>query len=101
MPAKLTTLYAVWGYDTDEDGTADVKETTYTLTYNANGGKFTEEKETKEVTVVAQDGYKLLARKGFPPMRKRIGMARRPLSCSWVGLLPNSKRFTASTMNGL
>ena len=56
MPAKLTTLYAVWGYDTDEDGTADVKETTYTLTYNANGGKFTEEKETKEVTVVAQDG---------------------------------------------
>ncbi|MFQ9410193.1 MAG: hypothetical protein ACLR1T_02915 [Evtepia gabavorous] len=26
MPAKLTTLYAVWGYDTDEDGTADVKE---------------------------------------------------------------------------
>lgn len=53
MPAKLTTLYAVWGYDTDEDGTADVKETTYTLTYNANGGKFTEEKETKEVTVVA------------------------------------------------
>ena len=47
MPAKLTTLYAVWGYDTDEDGTADVKETTYTLTYNANGGKFTEKRRPK------------------------------------------------------
>ena len=72
MPAKLTTLYAVWGYDTDEDGTADVKETTYTLTYNANGGKFTEEKETKEVTVVAQDGYKLLAsgEEGLPTHAK-------------------------------
>lgn len=72
MPAKLTTLYAVWGYDTDEDGTADVKEDPHTLTYNANGGKFTEEKETKEVTVVAQDGYKLLAsgEEGLPTHAK-------------------------------
>lgn len=53
-------------------GTADVKEDPHTLTYNANGGKFTEEKEAKEVTVVAQDGYKLLAsgEEGLPTHAK-------------------------------
>lgn len=32
------TVYAVWGLDTDNDGNADVIQTKYTLTYNANGG---------------------------------------------------------------
>ena len=32
------TLYAVWGYDKDEDGTPDALEDSYSLTYNANGG---------------------------------------------------------------
>ncbi|AIZ56298.1 hypothetical protein Mpt1_c04040 [Candidatus Methanoplasma termitum] len=32
------TLYAVWGYDRNGDGIPDILETTYTLTYNANGG---------------------------------------------------------------
>lgn len=37
MPAKLTTLYAVWGYDANEDGTPDVEETDkYSLTYDTN-----------------------------------------------------------------
>ncbi len=34
------TVYAAWGYDEDNDGTADVLET-YTLTYDLNGGKGT------------------------------------------------------------
>ena len=34
------TVYAAWGYDENDDGTADVLET-YTLTYNLNGGKET------------------------------------------------------------
>ncbi|MCD8049379.1 MAG: InlB B-repeat-containing protein, partial [Clostridia bacterium] len=33
-----TTVYAVWGYDENENGTPDVDEDTYTLTYDANGG---------------------------------------------------------------
>ena len=32
------TLYAVWGYDKDKDGTPDVFEENYTLTYDINGG---------------------------------------------------------------
>lgn len=36
--SQNTTLHAVWGYDTDNDGTADVNETKRTVTYNANGG---------------------------------------------------------------
>ncbi len=32
------TVYAVWGYDTNENGTPDVEEDWYTLTYDANGG---------------------------------------------------------------
>ena len=32
------TVYAAWGYDTDDDGNPDVTETKYTLTYHANGG---------------------------------------------------------------
>lgn len=72
MPSQNTTLYAVWGYDTDRDGTADVKETTYTLTYDANGGKFAGEQKTKAVTVVAQNGYQLLAsgEEGLPTHEK-------------------------------
>ena len=31
-------VYAVWGYDTNENGTPDVEEDWYTLTYDANGG---------------------------------------------------------------
>ena len=38
--SQNTTLHAVWGYDTDNDGTADVNETKRTVTYNANGGMF-------------------------------------------------------------
>ena len=34
------TVYAAWGYDEDNDGTADVLET-YSLTYDLNGGKET------------------------------------------------------------
>ena len=32
------TVYAAWGYDTNGNGTPDVEETPYTLTYDANGG---------------------------------------------------------------
>lgn len=32
------TVYAVWGLDSNGDGKADVTETWYTLTYDANGG---------------------------------------------------------------
>ena len=35
------TLYAVWGYDKDKDGTPDVLENSYSLTYNENGGEGT------------------------------------------------------------
>lgn len=38
--SQNTTLHAAWGYDTDNDGTADVNETKRTVTYNANGGTF-------------------------------------------------------------
>ena len=31
-------VYAAWGYDTNGNGTPDVEEDTYTLTYDANGG---------------------------------------------------------------
>ncbi len=33
-----TTVYAVWGYDTNGNGTADAVEGAFTLTYDANGG---------------------------------------------------------------
>jgi uncharacterized repeat protein (TIGR02543 family) len=32
------TVYAVWGYDTNDNGTPDVFEPLYTLSYDANGG---------------------------------------------------------------
>lgn len=32
------TVYAAWGYDTNNNNIPDVKETKYTLTYHANGG---------------------------------------------------------------
>lgn len=62
-----TTFYAVWGWDTDADGAADVTETTYTLTYNANDGTFSNQQEIKTVTVVAQTGYPLLTDKDELP----------------------------------
>ncbi|MEE0435717.1 MAG: VWA domain-containing protein, partial [Peptococcaceae bacterium] len=34
------TVYAVWGYDENGNGTPDVEESSYTLTYDANGGAF-------------------------------------------------------------
>ena len=61
-----TTLYAAWGYDTDNDGTADVNETKYTVTYNANGGTFGSD-ETKTETVPAQDRYRLNTTAEFKP----------------------------------
>lgn len=63
MPSHNTKLYAVWGYDTNGDGTADVEDDVYTLTYNANGGAFAGDTpaETKTVDVVAQTGYTLLS----------------------------------------
>ncbi len=61
-----TTLYAAWGYDTDNDGTADVNETKYTVTYNANGGMFGSD-ETKTETVPAQDRYRLNTTAEFKP----------------------------------
>ena len=33
-----TTVYAVWGYDTNENGTADVLEDKYTIVYDLNAG---------------------------------------------------------------
>ena len=56
-----TTLYAAWGYDTDNDGTADVNETKYTVTYNANGGYFDSDTSitVKTEKVPAQPSYKL------------------------------------------
>ena len=35
---ETTTVYAVYGYDENEDGTADVMQELVTLTYDANGG---------------------------------------------------------------
>ncbi|HIU10618.1 MAG TPA: S-layer homology domain-containing protein [Candidatus Avidehalobacter gallistercoris] len=66
MPNTNTTLYAVWGYDTNNDGTADVAEDVYTLTYNANGGAFADNATTKTVDVVAQTGYTLLSGAPLP-----------------------------------
>ena len=38
MPNNDTSVYAVWGYDLNGDNQADVNETSYTLTYDTNGG---------------------------------------------------------------
>ncbi|MBQ9535462.1 MAG: InlB B-repeat-containing protein, partial [Clostridia bacterium] len=38
MPAANTKLYAMWGVDENDNGTADVLEEKYTLEYNINGG---------------------------------------------------------------
>ena len=58
---KNTNLYAVWGYDENDDGNPDVTEQLYTLTYDANGGYFDNVgTTTKEITVLAQKNYELL-----------------------------------------
>lgn len=63
MPARNVTLYAVWGYDENNNGTADVEEELYTLTYDANGGYFGEQSEEKTQNKVdgllAQGSYSL------------------------------------------
>ena len=47
-----TTVYAVWAKDENGNGTADVEETTYTLTYNSTSGSFGEsESESKTASV--------------------------------------------------
>ncbi len=58
----MTELYAVWGWDTNGDGTPDVEETSYQLTYDANGGYFDQDtgKLTKVITTVKQDAYVLM-----------------------------------------
>lgn len=49
MPAGGKRLYAVWGKDTDKDGTADVYESKYKLGYAANGGSNTPTDDNKYV----------------------------------------------------
>lgn len=68
--SQNTTLHAVWGYDTDNDGTADVNETKRTVTYNANGGMFGSDPSTgttKTERVPAQPNYKLNTTAAFKP----------------------------------
>ncbi|MBQ9534338.1 MAG: InlB B-repeat-containing protein [Clostridia bacterium] len=38
VPERDVTLYALWGYDANRNGMADLWENTYTLAYDANGG---------------------------------------------------------------
>ena len=69
--SQNTTLHAVWGYDTDNDGTADVNETKRTVTYNANGGMFGSDPSTgttKTERVPAQPNYKLNTTAAFKPI---------------------------------
>lgn len=70
-----TTLYAAWGYDTDNDGTADVNETKYTVTYNANGGYFDSDTSitVKTEKVPAQPSYRLNTTDEFKPTRDQVG----------------------------
>ena len=56
------TVYAAWGYDENNDGTADVLET-YTLTYDLNGGN---EAAPKKVSGIKKNTeVKLTEEKGF------------------------------------
>lgn len=57
------TVYAVWGYDTNENGTPDVEEDWYTLTYDANGG---DEKSVPVDTNLYQTGDVTLATTPVP-----------------------------------
>ena len=43
------TVYAVWGYDANHNGTADVLEPRYSLTYDANGGTNPPAPETNQI----------------------------------------------------
>ena len=56
---ESTTLYAVWGWDTDRDGNPDVTEQLYTLTYDANDGTFSDLSMTKTEQVLEQEDYSL------------------------------------------
>ena len=49
-----TTVYAVWSYDKNGNGTPDVKEDLYTLTYNATSGYYGEATDEK-TTAVAEN----------------------------------------------
>ena len=57
--AKDTDLYAVWGYDENDDNQPDVTEQLYTLTYDANDGTFTDSSKIKTEQVLEQKGYSL------------------------------------------
>ena len=52
-------VYAVWGYDKNNDGKPDVTEDTYTLTFHANGGTFEDSTDTNPVTGLLADTYPL------------------------------------------
>ena len=49
-PVTVTTVYAVYGYDENGDGIADVTQTLLTLTYDANGGEGAPDPEVKAAT---------------------------------------------------
>lgn len=57
------TVYAVWGYDTNGNGTPDVEENWYKLTYDANGG---DEKSVPVDTNLYQTGDVTLATTPVP-----------------------------------
>lgn len=46
-PVTVTTVYAVYGYDENGDGIADVTQTLLTLSYDANGGEGAPDPEVK------------------------------------------------------
>ena len=57
------TVYAVWGYDTNGNGEADVNENLYDLIYDANGGTIEGSKENKAyVTELLPNKYTVWAR---------------------------------------
>ena len=56
-------VYAVWGYDTNGNGEADVNENLYNLIYDANGGTIEGSKENKAyVTELLPNKYTVWAR---------------------------------------
>ncbi len=65
--AENTTVYAIWGEDSNNDGIADCKQEKKTITYNANGGVTAPEAYTDYVgtsvtlpTGLTKEGYTFL-----------------------------------------
>lgn len=85
------TVYAAWGYDENEDGTADVLET-YSLTYNLNGGSG--ENPPDKVTGIQKGAIVLISEE------TKFTRAEKEVFVGW-SLKQHQEAFTAAQGNSV